>query len=268
MLRNYIKIAFRNLVKNKVFSLINVLGLAIGVSACLVIYLLVSFELSFENFQPDHERIYRITSGFKNPEGNVQLNAGLSAPMPTIIRQEIVGLENLAACHVWYPKVTILNNKNDKKNSSKTWKNDNSEVLVCEPQYFEIFKYEWLEGNSKTALKTPNEVVLTQTEAEKYFGKIPLQQVLGKQLYFNDSLITTITGVVKDLPKNTDFKFKNFISYKSIESKNWRKDFQLDEWTNINSSSMVFVKLVKIGLDIIKYINIMYTLYECFKYIN
>jgi putative ABC transport system permease protein len=243
MLQNYLKIAFRNLLRNKVYSFINILGLAIGVSACLVIFLLVNFELSFENFQPDRERIYRITSGFKNSEGKSSSNAGLSAPIPTVIRQELTGIESLTACHVWTPKAMVLNGINDLKKQPKTWKNDDSEVLVCEPQYFKIFHYEWLQGIPKTALNTPNEVVLTEKEAERYFGKIPLEQVMGRQIFFNDSLITTVTGIVKTLPKNTDFNFKTFISYKSIVGKNWRKEFQLDEWTNTNSSSMAFVKL-------------------------
>lgn len=238
MLQNYIKIAFRNLLRNKVYSFINILGLAIGVSACLVIFLLVSFELSFENFQPDRERIYRIVSGFKNADGSDNVDGGLSAPMPSVIHQELTGIENLSACHIWYPRTSISNDKN----SPKIWKNDNNEVLICEPQYFQIFRYEWLLGNPKNALNSPNEVVLTRGKAEKYFGKIPLDQIIGKQLYYNDSLVATVTGIVKELPKNTDFKFEDFISFKSIEPKNWRKEFQLDEWTNTNSSSMAFIK--------------------------
>ncbi len=243
MFNSYLKIALRILFRNKLYSLVNILGLAIGVSTCLVIYLLVSFELSFENFHPDRERIYRITSGFKNQDGKYFFNAGLSAPMPESILQEVPGIEYLTACHVWESKVTVPNDKNDTKNLPKTWKSNNAEILICQPQYFNIFNYKWLEGNQKTALQTPNEVILTKNEAEKYFGKIPLQQVLGKQLYFNDSLVTTVTGIVKELPDNSDFKFKVFISFKSIETKNWRKEFQLDEWTNTNSSSMAFVKL-------------------------
>ena len=243
MLQNYLKIALRNLLRNKVYSFINILGLAIGVSACLVIFLLVSFELSFENFQPNRERIYRVTSGFRNADGSENVDGGLSAPMPSAIRQDLTGIESLAACHVWYPRVIIPTDKKDIKNTPKVWRNDEAEVLICDPQYFQVFKYEWVQGNPKTALKSPNEVVLTIGKAEKYFGKIPLEQVMGKQLFYKDSLVATVTGIVKELPKNTDFKFQDFISFKSIEAKNWRKEFQLDEWTNTNSTSMCFVKL-------------------------
>ena len=248
MLQNYLKIALRNLLRNKVYSFINILGLAIGVSACLVIFLLVSFELSFDNFHPDRERIYRITSGFKNPDGSAYYNAGLSAPMPSVIRQELTGIESLSAFHNWGAKVTVPTPKNDRKNLPKTWKSDDYDdapIIICEPQYFQIFSYEWLQGNPKNALKTPNEVVLTERKAEKYFGKIPLEQVMGKQLYYNDSLVVTVTGIVKSLPKNSDFKFGDFISFKSIESKNWHGEFQLDQWTNTNGSSQAYVKLTK-----------------------
>jgi putative ABC transport system permease protein len=245
MLQNYLKIALRNLLRNKVYSVINILGLAIGVCACLVIFLLVSFELSFDNFHPDRERIYRITSGFKNPDGSTNRNSGLSAPMPSVIRQQLTGIESISAFHNWYPKITVPNDKKDKKNLPKTWKTEELDVIVCEPQYFQIFQYKWLQGNPKTALKTPNEVVLTEKKAEKYFGKIPLEQVMGKQLYYNDSLVATVTGIVKAMPKNSDFSFEDFISFKSIETKTKRKEFGLDEWTNTNGSSQAFIKLTK-----------------------
>ena len=134
MLKNYLKIALRSLLRNKVYSFINILGLAIGVSACLVIFLLVSFELSFDNFHPDRERIYRITSGFKNPDGSAYYNAGLSAPMPSVIRQELTGIESLSAFFNWSAKVTIPNHKDDTKNPPKTWKSDNfqdSPIIIC-----------------------------------------------------------------------------------------------------------------------------------------
>jgi putative ABC transport system permease protein len=247
MLQNYLKIALRNLLRNKVYSFINILGLAIGVSACLVIFLLVSFELSFDNFHPDRERIYRITSGFKNPDGTTNRNSGISAPMPAVIRQQLTGLESVSAFHNWYPKVTIPNDKKDTKNPPKIWKNyeDGSGVIICEPQYFQIFQYEWLQGNPKTALKTPNEVVLTEKKAEKYFGKIPLEQVMGKHLYYNDSLVATVTGIVKAMPKNSDFGFEDFVSFKSIETKAKRSEFGLDQWTNTNGSSQAFIKLTE-----------------------
>jgi putative ABC transport system permease protein len=245
MLQNYLKIALRNLLRNKVYSFINVLGLAIGVSACLVIFLLVSFELSFENFQPDRERIYRVTSGFKMPDETTILTSGVSAPMPAVIRQQLTGIESLTAFHNWNPKVTVPNDKQGDKNLSKTWQTEESEVIICEPQYFQIFQYEWLLGNPKTALKMPNQVVLTEKKAEKYFGKIALSQVMGKQLYYNDSLVATVTGIVKTLPKNSDFRFEDFISYKTIEAKNWHNEFGLDEWANTNGSSQAFVKLTK-----------------------
>ena len=248
MLKNYLKIALRSLLRNKVYSFINILGLAIGVSACLVIFLLVSFELSFDNFHPDRERIYRITSGFKNPDGSAYYNAGLSAPMPSVIRQELTGIESLSAFFNWSAKVTIPNHKNDTKNPPKTWKSDNfqdSPIIICEPQYFQIFQYKWLQGNPENALRTPNEVVLTEEKAEKYFGKIPLEQVMGKQLYYNDSLVVTVTGIVKSLPKNSDFKFGDFISFKSITGKNRRGEFGLDQWTNTNGDSQALVKLTK-----------------------
>ena len=244
MFRNYLKIAIRNLLKNKIYSLINVVGLSIGISACLVIYLLVSFEFSYENFQPERANIYRITSGFKGLDGSFNQNAGISAPIPTSIRKELSGIEKITAFHCFWSGVSIPTGKQTKKILPK----DESDIIICEPEYFDIFTYEWLQGNPKTALHSPNEVVLTEQKVEQYFGKIPLEQAIGRKLYYQDSLVATVTGVVKSQPKNSDFTFNDFISFKSIEAKNWRKDFGLDEWTNTNSSSQAFVKLTK-GTD-------------------
>ncbi|PWK26148.1 ABC-type antimicrobial peptide transport system permease subunit [Arcicella aurantiaca] len=241
MFSNYLKIAIRNLLKNKIYSLINVVGLSIGISACLVIYLIVSFEFSYENFQPERDRIYRVTSGFKGLDGNSNQNAGISAPIPSAIRKDISGIEKVVGFHSFWGSVIVPTNNQNKKILPK----DESDIIICEPEYFDIFQYEWLQGNQKIALHSPNEVVLTDKKVEQYFGKIPLEQAIGRKLNYQDSLIVTVAGVVKSLPKNSDFAFNDFISFKSIEPKNWRKDFELDEWTNTNSSSQAFIKLTK-----------------------
>ena len=244
MLQNYLKIALRNLLKNKVYSFINVIGLAIGISACLVIYLIVSFELSYEDFQPEKDRIYRVISTFKNREnGTISYNCGLSAPMPKEIRNDFNGIEKLAPLHVFWAKVAVGKGANTKKFKMPQWQKSSPDIAICEPEYFDIFKYKWLYGNVKYALKNPNEVVLTDERVEKYFGNIPVSTAIGKEITYNDSLIARVVGVVKSMPKNTDIVFQDFISYKTIEAKKWRGQFSLDQWTNTNGDSQAFIKL-------------------------
>jgi putative ABC transport system permease protein len=244
MLQNYIKIALRNLLRNKVYSFINVLGLAIGISACLVIYLIVSFELSYENFQPEKDRIYRVITTFKSHDnGTTSYNCGLSAPMPKAIRSEFNGIEKLVAFYAFWTKVAVGKEATIKKFPMPQWGNSSPDIAICEPEYFDIFKYEWLYGNAKNALKNPNEVVLTDERVAKYFGNIPPATAIGKEIIYNDSLIVKVVGVVKCLPKNTDLVFQDFISFKTIEAKNWRDQFGLDQWTNTNGDSQAFMKL-------------------------
>jgi predicted permease len=245
MIKNYIKIAYRNLIKNKAYAFINILGLAIGISVCLVIFLLTNFELSFDNFHADRERIYRVTSTFQGEESREYYNSGISAPMPAVINREVSGIKKLSAVMVMYPTISVPQTAGNISVKPKKWTKDDAEVVACYPEYFEIFSYEWLQGNSKAALSAANTVVLTDKSAERYFGKIAYEDMMGQQVVYNDSIFATVTGVVKTLPQNTDLKFEDFLSFKTIEIAGWREEFGLDEWTNTNGDSQLFVKLEK-----------------------
>ncbi len=245
MLRNYIKIAYRNIWKNKVYSIINIGGLTIGLTLCLVIYLLVSFELSYDTFHPNKEQIYRITSSFKSPDGADYYNSGVSGPVPKYLKQEVAGFEKIAAFHEYYAKVLIKSATENKKFPAAEWDVSKNDIIVCEPAYFEIFKYKWLIGNPNISLNAPNKVVLTAQKAKKYFGKMPLNEIVGRNIIYNDSLIAQVSGVVEDMPKNSDIIFKDFISFKSIENKVWSSSFGLNSWSNTNGSSQAYVLLGK-----------------------
>jgi putative ABC transport system permease protein len=247
MFRNYLKIALRNLVKNKVFSFINVIGLALGISACLVIYLLASYELSFEDFRKDKDRIYRISSSFLNRDKERNYNQGIGAPMPALIREELTGIEKLVAFHVMWVKVTVPQIKQDpKKFPEPIWQKTKPDVIITEPTYFDFFEHEWLLGSPAISLKNPNEVVLTESKMKLYFGNITPEMAVGKSILYGDSLWAKVSGVVKDQPRNTDFRLNDFISFASArKGSSLYRDLGLHEITNTNSSSQAFVKLVK-----------------------
>lgn len=240
MLKNYFTITFRNLWRNKLYTLLNIAGLAIGIAACLVIYLIVSFELSYDTFHPDKNRIYRITTQFRGTfEG---LNYGVPAPLPFTVRNEFSGIETVAAFHTLYNVNMRLDKNVDNKKAIK----EVNDVIVAEPTYFDIFKsYQWLAGSPKSSLTTPFQVVLTESKAKDYFGTAHPQEVLGRTVYYNDSLTVTVSGIVKDLPEPTDLYFGDFISFSTIE-RSWLKNtIQLQEWHSTNSSSQAFVKVSK-----------------------
>jgi ABC-type antimicrobial peptide transport system permease subunit len=242
MFKNYFKTAWRNLVKNKSYAFINFLGLAIGLSLCLVIYLVTSFELSYDSFQPDRNRVYRIVSEFQKTSGETQYLSMIPDPLAPAIRREFTGIEEVAQFHNYYAKVSIPWLDETKKFDAAKEKETPSGIVIVDPEYFEIFHYKWLAGNTR-ALQKPQRVVLTAKESQKYFGNLAYQQVLGRQVMYNDSLPCVVSGIVEDYPVNSAFIFTDFISSSTIPATFLKNTYELDNWQNWASKSQTFVKL-------------------------
>ncbi|GAB3270272.1 ABC transporter permease [Larkinella harenae] len=245
MIRNYLKTSLRNLIKNKVSALINLFGLSLGVIACLVIYLITHYELSYDTFHPDRERIYRLVGTEKfNPRADAEPAGFVPNALPAAIRQEVAGLGTVAAFHNIESEVLIPNGtEKPKKFESRRHGVDNAEIIVADPQYFDIFEYQWLAGNPKTALQEPFQLVLSEQKARKYFGDLPLEQMLGRQVIYWDSVRVNVAGIVKDWSKPTDFTFTDFISMATVRTSHLKRGINLDQWNDIWSSSQAFVKL-------------------------
>lgn len=241
MFKNYFTIALRNFWRNKVFSLINISGLAIGISAALVIYLIVEFEFSFEKSQRNNQRIFRVVSDMQFP-GQLFKNAGVPMPMPKAMRSDITGLET----------VTHFLTANESKVSvpfagSQTpaeFKKQ-KDIIYADEYYFSLFQYKWLAGSMQTALKDPFQLVLTESRAKTYFGNAALNDIIGRSVIYSDSIKATVAGIVKDFDFATDFTFKEFISMATVFTTGLKDQFGGDEWGSINSSCQVFVKLAK-----------------------
>lgn len=235
MLKNYFKIAWRNLLRNKVTGIINILGLALGISACLVIYLVVRFELSYDKDFPGHEHIYRI----------VWEEGAIPDPAPAALQSEVAGMETMAVFHNYEAKVTIPGNKGvEKRFDYPQWGKERSDIIIATPAYFSVFTYHWLVGNPASSLNAPFSVVLTESKAYKYFGKQPLEKLIGRNVIYNDSLALTVTGIVKDPAKNTILSFSDFISFSTASHHSFlRNEFHFDRWNEAGIGSQAFVKL-------------------------
>ncbi len=241
MLKNYFTIAIRNFWKQKVFSLINVSGLAIGISAALVIYLLVQFEFSFEKFRKDNDRIYRVTTDITFPGESVFKNSGVPMPMPKAVRTDLTGIET--ATHFVTAYETKVSMPVPGSQSPAEFKKQ-TEIVYADEFYFSLFEYDWVAGSKQTALKDPNQVVLTEERAKTYFGNLPANDIIGKQITYDDSIKTIVSGIVKPpKEKATDFRFKEFISLATVMSIGLKGHFGGDDWGSINSVSQLFVKL-------------------------
>ncbi|MDR3696029.1 FtsX-like permease family protein [Mucilaginibacter sp.] len=236
MFKNNLKTAWRHIIRHKIYTTINVMGLALGICGCLVIYLVASFEFSFDTFHPDKERIYCVDGSLAGRTDDHAHWNSVPAPMPDAMRQEMTGFEVVAAFQRYRAKTTI-------QLSGLSRKFDANKAIIAQPQYFNILPYTWLSGSSRTALTEPNSVVLTESRARIYFGNLPADQVIGKVITYDDSLKVTVTGVLADWNRNSDFNFSEFISYATIRATFLKQSFDLDNWGRLNHGSQVLVKL-------------------------
>lgn len=242
MLKNYFKTAWRNIARNKVYAIINILGLALGIASCLIIFLIADFHLSFDKFHPNKDRIYRVAANGQDIDGKTFKTGFVPNPTADMIRNTITGFETVACFFVYNVAVKVPNGNNPSKSFPGAKSETDDHIIVAEPQYFDIFNYDWLAGNG-ASLNEPFKVVLSKSEAQKYFGNIPLENVIGKQLIYDDSLELTVAGIVNDWKGNSDFHFKDFISWATIKESFLKNTINTAKWSNWDSRNQVFVKL-------------------------
>ncbi len=240
MFRNYFIIAIRNFWKNKIFSLINISGLAIGISAALVIYLLVYYEFSFDKFHKDGDRIFRVVSNLNFP-GQLITNGGVSAPLPEAFKREVTGIETASAFHTYNAKVTLPTTLSDKPVIFK----NQQDIIFADNDYFRLIPYTWLAGSPQTSLTEPFKVVLTESRAKTYFPGTGFADIPGRTVTYNDSIHVSVSGIVKDLDEATDFIFKEFISLSTVPNSGLKNNMSWNQWGSVNSASQFLVKLNK-----------------------
>src|ERR1700722_15171399 len=226
MLKNYIKMAWRNIARHKAYTFINILGLSIGLSVCLVIFLLTHFELSTDTFHPDHQRIYRLISKEQKPDFTY-LQGAVPPITPLAVRQNIPGLEAVAGWQGYEAHVQPVGNDKPAAGDKAI---PAPATIIAEPQYFSIFSYHWMAGSPATALNAPFKVVLPESRARIYFGNIPPEKTMGRVLAYNDSLRLMVSGIVEDWKDNSDFLYTDFISFSTIKASFLHHTINLDQW--------------------------------------
>lgn len=210
MFKNYLKVALRNLLKQKGYSVINILGLAIGMTSCLLIFLYVVDELKFDRFHDKADSIYRLNWDFKSPN-NEGLGSGTPPPLAAALVHE---LPEVKAVTRLYPVSDMIVRHGDKFFNEQN-------IVAADSNFFEFFSFKLLAGNPKTVLDKPNSVILTEKTAQKYFDDEP---ALGKILTIGDdnkkfwgtySSIFRVTGVVENISVNSHFRFDFLTSISS-----------------------------------------------------
>ena len=222
MFRNYLKIAWRNLVKNRTFSFINITGLASGLAFFILIALYVADELSYDRFHEKAGRIYRINSDIVFGGNKLHL-AVASDPMGAALKKDYPQVEEFVRFY------TSRGSKLIKKGDQFINEND---VAHADSTLFNVFTLPVIAGDARTALNEPNTVVISESAAKKYFG---ITDVVGKNIETDDSGSTLykITAVMKDIPHNSHFNFTMIFSMDNVQYQ-WGQFFE-------SQSSNVFI---------------------------
>lgn len=226
MFRNYLKVALRNLWKNKAFSAINILGLSVGIATCLLITLYVLDELSYDAYNDKADRIYRVDVDLKFG-GAEQKFAVASAPMAFTMVKDYPQVENAVRFRNYGPSVVKKGEQNIRE----------EHVIFADSTLFAVFTLPMIAGDRNTALKEPNSLVITKRIAEKYFGST---DVIGKTLRFDNRTDYKITGVIKNVPENSHFNYDFFISMASSE------ESRNGIWASFNFNTYL---LIRKGVD-------------------
>lgn len=220
MLKNYLKIALRNLLKYKVYSFINVLGLAVGMASCILILLYVRDELSYDRHHEHAEQIYRVTREWFNSDGSTSLHLGhVAPPIGPLLKND-------------FPDILQMARINSGGNPLLRYQDQvfqEERFYFADPNIFEIFTLPLLHGDPKQALAGPNSVVLTPAMAKKYFGSA---EPLGKVINFNQQVDLKVTGVMQEIPANSHFHFDFLGSLKLPEQIFGEREFK--NWSSNN----------------------------------
>ena len=238
MIKNYLTIALRNFWRNKLFTLINVTGLSIGLATCLVIYSLVNYDFNFDKFEKEGDRIYRVVTIFTF-SGEKEHNPGVCGPLPWSIKNKVTGMEVSAPVfRLLMPDVYI-----PKDGEAPIKFKQQQKIAFADSSYFQLLQYKWLAGSPKTALNEADRVVLTSDQASIYFPGLPFDKVMGKTVIY-DTIKTTVSGIIQPIKENTDFSFHDLVSYQTAFTHlSWRMQLGLNNWGGTNVMRQLFIKL-------------------------
>jgi len=221
MIKNYLKTAWRNLMKNKMFSFINILGLTIGITVCMMIFLFIMNEFSVDRFHKKGKNIYRVMRGY---DASKQAAPWLSGPYATALLNDFRG-EIKRAVRVM-PSNDLISFGNTSFNEKK--------VYLTDSDFFSLFSFPLMRGNASAVLRDPNSIVLTETTAKKYFGTI--DNAMGKVVEMDKDKQLKVTGIAKDIPSNSHLYFDLVVPLS-----NWYKEPWFNVWINNNNFTYVLL---------------------------
>jgi putative ABC transport system permease protein len=225
MIKNYLTIAVRNIFRNRLFSTVNILGLAFGICSALLILLWVSDELKVDQFHQNIEQLYVVRENQQYTDGKLFTFTSTPGPMAPFIKEKYPEIER--ASRMTWPVNNLFQYKD---------KFFYEEGFYVDQDFVEMFNFRFLSGDAKTALKEKNSLVISEKMAKKYFGE---EEALGKLLTINTKNAFVVTGVVEDVPGNSSIRFEYLLPFQFFfdENKTW-----LDQWDNNNVRTYLQLK--------------------------
>jgi len=235
MIKNYFKIAWRNLRRNRSYAFINIAGLSLGIACAILIFTLISYHLSFDTYHVNKDRVYRLVTEFHDE--TVGHSPAVPQPLGKAFRNDYAFAEKTARVVDYENTLITLQGSDNKKFMEE------SGVVFAEPAFFDILDFPLVKGNPKTVLVQPNEALVTEKIAKKYFGK---EEAMGKILRLNNNINFTITGILKDIPPNTARRQEIYLSYANLrEHSPWLASDS--SWGGVYSGSQAYT-LLKPGI--------------------
>ena len=234
MFKNYWTIAVRSLQRNKSYSLINFLGLTVGMAACLLLFLLVRYETSFDAFHTKKDRIYRVVTVNRGAQGEHRLSA-VTFPLASALKSAYPQLEQVVPTYLdWDEKVIVQGGGGQ---APKVFQDN---ALYVGSTFFKTFDFGAVEGDPKTLMDAPYTAMLTKTKAVKYFGD--WRSAVGKTLTIDHRVLVKVAGILQDPPPNTDFPIGVVISLSTLTDAHMIGNAATD-WSSINGGSQCYVLL-------------------------
>jgi predicted permease len=239
MLRNYLKTAIRNLLRQKSISIINLAGLTLGITSSLVLFLMVAYMSSYDSFVKKRDRIYRVVNQSQGNNGT-DYQAGVPTVLPGAFRNDFPEAEEVLFISNGSTDLVIIPQRN-----GELKKIQEEQIAFTEPGYFKLFDRAIILGIAAQAIDEPNEAIISTTLAKKYFGK---EDAIGEVLKYEDAEYS-IKAVMEDAPSNTDFPFNLLLSYSTI-----KKQREEEGWNSIWSGEQCYF-LLREGESIAKVDN-------------
>lgn len=230
MIRNFLKTAIRSLLKYKAYSTLNIIGLSLGTACAIVMFLQVSYDLSYDDFHANRDRIYRINMVTFH-ENLTEYDPGTPFPMSKTLRAEYPDLDGVV-------QVVHFGGLDIHLPGKETAAYEQKHILFTEPQMFEMFDVKWLRGNPDAALKSLNDAVFTISAAKQLFGDVSLDQIMGQEFSLGGQTLQ-VAGVTEDTPENTVIPWTVMVS--TDVQKELNPFYTPDDFSNVMSESQTFV---------------------------